>query len=193
MSSIIRRVSYTLFAVLLFSCSKQEDESQLQLADYVGEYHVEHCCWRGDPDIDINRDGIRESDWLREFKGVPGYVQDWVRGEVALYEDGDGDLSIHTVIPIFVATPIKDDLYCHSIKYYGVEHIAFLHKSGVDKGTIGATVCYASSDKLMYGLEDSTIYFKSPEEYELYAHCSVMDPDDSQVYDGTVHFVFKKR
>ena len=195
MSGIIKKIFGIICLIngFLFvpSCTKEKEDDSLSLSDYVGIYQVEYCYWLGNSDIDINGDGYKEANWLREYKGVSGYVEDWVRGEVALLDNGD--LSIHTAIPIFVATPIKDDMYYYSIKYYGVDHIAHLSKAGADKGTLGGNMYYASSGNHEYGLNDCSIYFKSPDEYDLYAHCSIMDPEDSQVYEGTVHFILKKR
>lgn len=188
MNNMKRIILTTVTLVVLSACSKYVQPSVL--SEYEGTYEIESIIWRGSIDIDINHDGVKEADWISEFNGSPGYVKTWGKGEVFI--SSDNSLRITSTIPIFVTTRLGDGIYTSGICYYGLEHNTIYHQGGSVSPSFATNLFQASNNEAVYGLNDCGIFITAKDTYELFAHCSIINPDDSSIIEDTVHYTFKK-
>lgn len=177
---------------ILAGCQKEVKQGTV-LSDYTGDYVLESIFWRGDVDIDINKDGIKEANWMSEFEGVPGYVKSWAIGKVTVKDDKT--LQYVSVIPLFVSTKLDGDTFSHSISYYEVVNDGKYYPGNKEVSQKFETSTFnASADENVYGMEYCTLYVdvKSSDTYDLVAYCRILNPEDLSVIEDTVHYIFKK-
>lgn len=94
------------------SCEKEDSNS---LSRHEGVYYLDSMYWTGEI-IDVNGDGSGERDMVHEFSGYPGFVKEWIRGEVEFVENST--LSFNSVVPVCVKS---ESMVQPDIKYYDIK------------------------------------------------------------------------
>lgn len=180
--SLFKPFIYLLCILSFAECTKDDSKS---LSNYEGSYYLDSIYWTGEI-VDFNGDGNGERDMVHEFSGYPGFVKEWIRGEVKLLDDSK--LSFHSVVPVCV---ICDPMAQPDIKYYDIEIKAKRHDDWGSPDFDTETFEPSIAD-VHKGVRRAVLYKIQESSYELHVECSLYSQKSGQKKEGNMIFSFKK-
>lgn len=183
------KISYTKYFFLLLlciptftECKKEESNS---LSHYCGSYYPDNIYWTGEI-VDFNGDGIGTREMLDEFFGYPGFVKEWIKGNVQLLDNTT--ISFDSVIPVCVK---YDSIEQPDIKYYDVAIESTWRADWGRPGFSTETFKPGAAD-VMNGIERAIVYNITYSSFELHVDCSLYSQEKGLV-QGTMIYYFKKQ
>lgn len=177
----------------IVSCSVEKGTHDYfdEVTEYCcGTYMLDEIVWNG-PALDINGDGKPNSYLLAEFRGMPGFVEQWIKAEVRLGTEPE-TLVYDVVVPVVYMF----DNERYYFDYFGMimdvewskwpndtDRYPQYHVSDIFHPVIPSTGEQAFTSATVRIKEDS---------FDVVAYCPLPDSEGSPVEYGAITYSFKK-
>lgn len=182
LSIIIKIILPVMCMQISSACTK--DNIETDLSKYVGSYSIESIYWTGEP-IDINGDGIGERDMLSEFKGIAGFIKEWIKGSVK--EIAANTLSFNSIVPVYLTNTLSKK---SNMEYYDADILAIWREDwghpNFDTETYKPVI-----ENSVIGARRAVLYNINSNSYELHVECSLYEEFKGEI-NGTMIFTFVK-
>lgn len=189
----------------LVSCEKEEPWDYKIIKSMIGEYEADKIHWDSAL-IDLNNDGVGNSNLREEFKYFPGYLPELERATVRETEK-KGVLEYEICVPSFV-TYLKDGEYvAGNVEFNKFVFVADWNKRNKfglkDSKVFGTTTIFSDDYEHpsffkegcveTFRVTSRSLWCHEPGELKLYLGLSMYHRREKRMVEGKMLFRFKKK